>query len=200
MFSTAYLGVAVLGLVHGLEPGHGWPLAIVLAQRRRQPYLYGAWAALVLGLGHMVSSFFVVGVFIAFDSIFDFSSDIFRYLAGAVLILIGVRFWFEKGHEGSDQARAAGGLKALVMTALLLGFAHEEEFALLGLAVGGLNPLAMMGTYAVAVLVALIAVTLVGMAAYLALQKRAGRVFPHLTKVSAIALVLLGLAFLTGLY
>ena len=192
--------VAVIGLIHGVEPGHGWPLAIALAHRHGRPHLYGAWAAGVLGLGHLVSSFAVVGVFIAFDSVFDFSSDIFRYIAGALLLLIAARFWLEKGHGLDHEHGPPIGLRALVVSALVLGFAHEEEFALLGLALGGLNPFVLMTVYALAVLFAMIVITQAGIAAFRAIERRGRSVLPHMTKVSAAVMAFMGIAFLTGLY
>ena len=198
--SDSLIPVAVIGLIHGLEPGHGWPLAIAIAHRHGRPHLYGAWAAGVLGLGHLVSSFAVVGVFIAFDSVFDFSSDIFRYIAGALLLLIAARFWLEKGHGLDHEHGPPIGLRALVVSALVLGFAHEEEFALLGMALGGLNPVVLMTVYALAVLFAMIVITQAGIAAFRAIERRGRSVLPHMTKVSAAVMAFMGIAFLTGLY
>ena len=217
MFST-FIPIAVIGLIHGVDPGHGWPLAISISHGHRRPYIYGALAAIILGLGHLVSSFFVVGVFLAFDSVFDFSSDVFRYVAGSIMVLIGMRFWFQDGHSHRHDghthehphehgtarshapAKPVAGLRTLAVSALVLGFAHEEEFALLGLAVGGLNPVTLMTVYSLAVLAALVVVTLVGLAAYIAIQDRIQAALPYMTKFSAVVLILLGIAFFTGLY
>ena len=92
------------------------------------------------------------------------------------------------------------GLKALAVSALVLGFAHEEEFALLGFAIGGVNPVALMAVYAVAVLLGLVAVTLLGIAAFLLIQKRVQAVLHYMPRVSALALIAMGIAFLVGLY
>ena len=29
MFDPAYVGVVMIGLLHGLEPGHGWSVALL---------------------------------------------------------------------------------------------------------------------------------------------------------------------------
>ena len=92
------------------------------------------------------------------------------------------------------------GLRALVVSALVLGFAHEEEFALLGLALGGLNPFVLMTVYALAVLFAMIVITQAGIAAFRAIERRGRSVLPHMTKVSAAVMAFMGIAFLTGLY
>ena len=92
------------------------------------------------------------------------------------------------------------GLRALVVSALVLGFAHEEEFALLGLALGGLNPVVLMTVYALAVLFAMIVITQAGIAAFRAIERRGRLVLPHMTKVSAAVMAFMGIAFLTVLY
>jgi len=215
MFST-FIPVAVTGLIHGVDPGHGWPLAISISHGRRRSYSYGAGASIILGLGHRVSSFFVVGVFRAFGSVFDFSSDVFRYVAGSSMVLVGIKFWFHDGHHHNHHTHShhhghgtththepvnpAAGLRTLAVSALVLGFAHEEEFAILGLAVGGLNPVALMTVYALAVLAALVVITLVGIGAYLAIQHRIQAALPYMTKFSAMVLIFIGMAFFTGLY
>jgi nickel/cobalt transporter (NicO) family protein len=51
-------------------------------------------------------------------------------------------------------------LSALVISALVLGFAHEEEFLILSLAAGLVNPLLLMIVYALSVSVALIGITI----------------------------------------
>ena len=38
---SVYLGAVTIGLIHGLEPGHGWPVAAVYAARRDRPYFFG---------------------------------------------------------------------------------------------------------------------------------------------------------------
>ncbi len=194
-----FVSVAVFGLVHGLEPGHGWPLAVALAHRRGRPYAYGALAAAVLGLGHLASSFAVVGVYMAFDAAFDLSSDIFRYVAGSLILILAVRFWLERPHGEAAPDAASMGLRSLAVAALVLGFAHEEEFALLGLAIGGLNPVALMSVYAVAVLVAMVAVTQASIALFRMLPGLGNRVAPYLTKVSAVVLVALAVQLFVGI-
>ena len=164
----AYIGVGVTGLVHGLEPGHGWPLAVLLSRQKGRSVLYASISALILGLGHLVSSFAVVGVYLGASQVIDFSSSFFRYIAAGVLLLIAARMWREvPKKEGGGQKKSVG-LVGLAWMALILGFAHEEEFMLLALAVGGLNPVTMMGAYAVAVILSMVAITV---AAFLAFQR-----------------------------
>ncbi|MEF8757801.1 MAG: hypothetical protein V5A33_06160, partial [Halobacteriales archaeon] len=51
-----YLGAVVLGLIHGIEPGHGWPVAATYALDREHKWLSGLAASSILGIGHLISS------------------------------------------------------------------------------------------------------------------------------------------------
>ncbi|MGB9842715.1 MAG: nickel/cobalt transporter, partial [Candidatus Bathyarchaeales archaeon] len=77
--------------------------------------------------------------------------------------------------------------------AFFLGFAHEEEFALLALAMGGVNPLFMMVTYGLAVTAGLVGVTILGVKMYEKVKARISRYEKYFPKVSGA--VLLALAF-----
>ena len=63
-------------------------------------------------------------------------------------------------------------LIAIAGFALVLGFAHEEEFVILSLAVGGLSPVHLMIAYASAVSASLIAVTVLGVKVYERIQNK----------------------------
>jgi len=56
-------GVVAIGLVHGLLPDHGWPIAATYALARRRRWLHGTVAALVIGVGHLVSSVALVAAY-----------------------------------------------------------------------------------------------------------------------------------------
>ena len=98
--SLSYLGVVVVGLVHGAEPGHGWPVAASYALNRSRTWSAGLVAAVVIGVGHLVSSIAVVAVFVLAADAFDLTSlGWIRYAAGALLILLGVRELRRGGHH-----------------------------------------------------------------------------------------------------
>ena len=195
-----YLAVGATGLIHGLEPGHGWPLAVMLTRRHGRSAGYAGVSAVILGLGHLISSFAVVGIYIAADQLIDFSSDVFRYIAAGLLFAIAVKMWREKAEPGGGGERNVAGLLGLAWMALVLGFAHEEEFMLLALAVGGLNPLVLMSAYAVAVLLSLVLVTLAGYFSFRLFERQFSRIEPYLPKVTAVVLTALAVLFLAGVY
>jgi len=98
------LGAVALGAVHGVEPGHGWPVAATYALDRSHTWLAGLTAGTVIGLGHLVSSLAVVGVFFAAKSYFSLArlndpvavgsltvGSPIGIVAGVLLIALGVR-------------------------------------------------------------------------------------------------------------
>ena len=58
-----FAGAIVLGAVHGIEPGHGWPVAASYALDKTNTWLYGFAASLIIGVGHLISSIAMVGAF-----------------------------------------------------------------------------------------------------------------------------------------
>jgi len=58
-----FVGAIALGAVHGIEPGHGWPIAASYALDQTNKWIYGFAASLIIGVGHLISSIAMVGVF-----------------------------------------------------------------------------------------------------------------------------------------
>jgi putative Mn2+ efflux pump MntP len=86
----------------------------------------------------------------------------------------------------------------LASCAFVLGFAHEEEFALLALAVGGVNPVLLMVSYGLAVAVSLIGVTILGVKMYERVKDRIGRYEKYIPKISGVILIVMAAAMVLG--
>ena len=130
------VGAVALGTVHGIEPGHGWPVAASYALDRANEWVYGFAASLILGIGHLVSSIAMVAAFFYAKSYFDLAqvNEPIRLtetivlggpvslVAGLLLVVLGIREYrhghshghgrgltTDDGHDHStprDQARA----------------------------------------------------------------------------------------------
>ncbi len=87
-------------------------------------------------------------------------------------------------------------LWGLAWFAFVLGFAHEEEFALLALVAGGVNAWVLMLSYGLAVLLGLIAVTIVGVKIYKILQPKLMRYEKYIPKIGAGILVVLAVVII----
>ncbi len=231
MLEPVYLAVSLIGLLHGVEPGHGWPVAMLYAVKRSNPLAKGLIASSVISLFHIISSLAVVAAYVLLSEFFAFSLPYINYIAGAALLVLAVRFWFERPNDEKDQhghlhdlfdkgehhhehehpetglhthkhkhrQKILLTLKGIAVFALILGFVHEEEFALLALAVGGVNPLLLMLTYASAVTLGIVGITLIAVKTSNRLQTQFKRYEHLLPKISAVILAALAISFLLNL-
>lgn len=116
------IGAVLLGAVHGLEPGHGWPVAAAYALDQTNKWLAGLAASLVIGIGHLLSSLAMVAVFFYAKSYFDLTQvnepiaiDLFSatvvvggpvsLVAGVLLIALGIREYSGGHSHGTDDAQ-----------------------------------------------------------------------------------------------
>lgn len=221
MFNPAYLGVVLLGLLHGLEPGHGWPVAVLYSMQKRGTVFSATVSSGIIGLAHLVSSIAVVVAYVLLQTWLDFEAPWLKYLAAALLLLLAYKMFREKvegldkqhGHIHENQpkikhehehehpgqglhthkhkhlAGVALSLWGLASFAFVLGFAHEEEFALLALVAGGVNAWILMFAYGLSVLLGLIVVTIGCVKIYQHLQAKLIHYERYIPKISAAILV-----------
>lgn len=201
-----FAGPIALGLLHGIEPGHGWPLAAGYAIPRKNRYIAGLAASTILDAGHLVSSVTVVLLFFGLKEWLNLAQlGWMNVAAGVVLIALGL--WDLRAHTGHQHSHQHGeaeagvgdkGLWGIAAAAFALGFAHEEEFQIIGLCAGSDLCLELMLAYAVAVIVAIVSLTLLLMAGLQRWRHRLEHWAPHLPKVSACMLTLIGAGFVAG--
>ncbi|MFT4922759.1 MAG: nickel/cobalt exporter [Haloarculaceae archaeon] len=111
------VGAVALGAVHGVEPGHGWPVAASYALDKTNKWFFGLAASVILGVGHLVSSIAMVGVFFYAKSYFNLTQlneplTLFggvrvggpvSLVAGVLLIGLGIReYRHGHSHESHD--------------------------------------------------------------------------------------------------
>ncbi len=87
-------------------------------------------------------------------------------------------------------------LWGLASFAFVLGFAHEEEFALLALVAGGANAWILMLAYGISVLLGLMAVTILSVKIYKRLQPKLIRYERYVPKIGAVVLVAMAIAII----
>ncbi len=88
-------------------------------------------------------------------------------------------------------------LRKIAGIAFVLGFAHEEEFALLAFVMAGLNPWVLMTSYALAVTASIMAATVAGAMMFEAFEPKITKYQAYLPKISGI--ILLAMAAIFGL-
>jgi len=222
---TSLIGVIAIGLLHGLEPGHGWPIALLYSVRTGRPTVYAFVSSGIISFFHFISSIAVVLVYFVASSFVDFTSPLLKYVAFAVLVVLAVKLMLEKVDDQHDHfhdnpqnlehehehehpetgfhthmhchtKRAVLSLRKIASCAFFLGFAHEEEFALLALAVGGVSPLLLMSAYGLSVTASLVAITVLGIKMYERVKEKIYRYEKYIPKVSGVILLLLAILML----
>ena len=219
---TPGLAAAVIGigLLHGILPDHGWPIAATYALRQRRRYLAGAIAALVIGVGHLLSSIALVLVFLLVaDAYALHEAGWLPVVAGALLVALGL--WelghARRGHGHGHHHHGTGplarlhawagarlgrpedrGLGQLAVVAILLGVAHEEPIQILAICAGTTHCLSLMVIYSLAVIVALLIPTLLLIVGYQRHKAVVERYMPHLAVLTALILIAVGLWFMVG--
>jgi nickel/cobalt exporter len=226
-------GIVAFGLLHGINPSHGWTVAVLYSIRNKRPLVSSLTSSSILAGAHFLSSIVVVAVF-SFVTIFiQIPQTYLDYAVAAALGILAYLFWKEKTenlidtqhghlHHGSTEQiehehghwhssigththihfhekRSSPTLLALAGVALVLGFAHEEEFVILTLAVGGIDPLPLMIAYATAVAAGLIGVTVMAVKIYSYIQNKIIQYTKYLPKMSALILGAMALGYAVGL-
>jgi nickel/cobalt transporter (NicO) family protein len=102
-------------------------------------------------------------------------------------------------HLHLHQKRMLPTLSALAAFALILGFAHEEEFVILALAAGGAEPLLLMASYAASVAASLIGITILAIKVYAYIERRVIVHTKYLPQISALILAAMAIGFAFGL-
>ena len=190
-----YLSVVLIGIIHGLEPGHGWPVAVYYSLRKKNRTLYGLITSTIIAFFHFFSSIVVVISFIFLNKSFNLTSfPVARYLASAILMILAIKAWFDK-HEDFRYKKTKT-LWQIASYAFVLGFVHEEEFAILAFCVGGNNCLALMITYAIAVTITLILITMLSIKSYALIESKVKKYEKYFPKAFAIILFIIGISYL----
>ncbi|MFQ3294816.1 MAG: nickel/cobalt exporter [Halobacteriales archaeon] len=82
----------------------------------------------------------------------------------------------------------------------MLGFAHEEEFEIIGLCLGSSHCLSLMLVYAVTVIVGIVGLTLLLIGGYERYEDRVEAYADFLPRISAGVLIVMGIGFMGGLF
>jgi ABC-type nickel/cobalt efflux system permease component RcnA len=232
--NSVFLGVIVFGLLHGINPSHGWIVAALYSLRKERQVINSIISSGIIAVGHFISSIAVVLAFIIVTAYIKIPipQSFLDYGVAVILGILAYIFWREKtedltetqhghlhnsfsdsiehthehwhrdaglhSHMHFHQKKVVTSLAAIATFGIVLGFAHEEEFVILSLAIGGVNPVLLMLSYAFSVAASLIGITVLSVKIYSYIQYR---VIPHikyLPKISALVLAVMAIGFAVG--
>lgn len=132
-----WLGLAGLGMFHGLNPAMGWLFAVALGLHRQSRGVVLA-ALLPIAVGHALAVLGVVLVVMAFGAVVD--PDLVRRAAG--IVLIGwAAYHAAYGHRHRVRFGMRVGLAGLAVWSFLMALAHGAGLMLIPL----LGPLGVAG-------------------------------------------------------
>jgi len=236
---SLFLGVILFGLLHGVNPSHGWIVAVLYSIRKKRQIISSLISSGIIAGAHFLSSISVVMAFIFVTSLVKIAipQSYLNYGVATALGILAYMFWKEKSedltktdhghlhdnisistqnieHEHEHWHKESGmhshlhlhekkvvtSLTAIAVFGLMLGFAHEEEFVILSLAVGGVNPILLMLAYASSVAAALIGITVLSVKLFGRIQHRILPYLKYLPKISALVLAGMALLFALGLF
>ncbi len=228
------LGIIAFGLLHGLNPSHGWIVAVLYSVRGETPLRSSVISSGIIAGAHFLSSIVVVLAYVLVTRFVDVPELYLNYFVAAALAVLAYIFWKERGtdhlesqhghlhhdipdriehehmhwhgdvgnhvHSHVHEKRSVPTLAAIAGFALVLGFAHEEEFVILALAFGGVNPLVLMLAYATSVSAALIGITVLAVRLYVRVEHRIIKYAKYLPKLSAVILAAMSVSFALGIF
>ncbi len=228
MIDGVLIGLIVFGLLHGVNPSHGWLVATLYSMHSRRPLVSGFISSGIIAGAHFLSSIVVVISYILISPLIEIPLQYLQYGVAIALGVLAYLSWKEKGedfietqhghlHDNTQLiehehmhwhkdvgyhshihvhlARVMPSLSTIASFALMLGFAHEEELVILSLAAGGVDPLLLIATYATAVSIALIGITILAVKAYMYVQHKIIPYSMYLPKITALVLAIMALGF-----
>jgi nickel/cobalt transporter (NicO) family protein len=89
-------GVIAFGLIHGLDPSHGWPVAILYSMRTKKPMFFGFLSSGIIAGAHFFSSIVVVAAYVYITHLIFVPQLYLRFGAAISLGLLAYIFWREQ--------------------------------------------------------------------------------------------------------
>jgi len=97
--AKVFLGVIAFGLLHGINPSHGWTVAVLYSIRNKRPLLSSLTSSSILAGAHFLSSIIVVAVFLFVTMFIQIPQTYLNYAVAAALGIFAYLFWKEKTED-----------------------------------------------------------------------------------------------------
>jgi len=99
MLDSILLGAIAFGLLHGINPSHGWIVASLYSARSTKPMLSGFTSSGIIAGAHFVSSFAVVIAYVVLTMFIEIPQLYLQYGAAIGLGILAYIFWLEKTED-----------------------------------------------------------------------------------------------------
>lgn len=99
--TAVLLGMIAFGLMHGLNPSHGWMVAVLYSIRSKRPLASSITSSSIIAGAHFISSIAVVVAFILFTTFvpIQISQNYLNYAVAIALGMLAFMFWREKAED-----------------------------------------------------------------------------------------------------
>jgi hypothetical protein len=98
-FISVLAGLMSFGILHGVNPSHGWPIAILYSMRSKKPFLSGIISSSIIAGAHFISSIVVVVAYMLLTTLIEIPQLYLRYGSAIGLGILAYIFWKEKGED-----------------------------------------------------------------------------------------------------
>ncbi len=100
MLDSVLISVIIVGLLHGINPSHGWLVAALYSMHNRRPLLRSLVSSSIIAGSHFVSSMVVVIAYVLLISpLIEIPQLYLRYGAVIALGVLAYRLWREKNDD-----------------------------------------------------------------------------------------------------
>jgi nickel/cobalt transporter (NicO) family protein len=96
---SVLFSVIVFGLLHGISPSHGWPVALLYSMRSKRSFLSGFTSSAIIAGAHFGSSIIVVVAYTFALTFIQIPQIYLRFAAAIALGILAYMFWKEKGGD-----------------------------------------------------------------------------------------------------
>ena len=93
------LGVIAFGLLHGVNPSHGWTVAVLYSIRSKRPLFSSIASSGIIAGAHFLSSIAVVIAFIFVTMLVQIPQTYMNYAVAIALGVLAFVFWREKSED-----------------------------------------------------------------------------------------------------
>jgi nickel/cobalt exporter len=98
-YTAVLISIMTIGLFHGANPSHGWPIATLYSIRSKKPFVSGFISSSILASAHFVSSIIVVVAYMLVSTLIEIPQIYLQYGAAIGLGILAIIFWKEKSED-----------------------------------------------------------------------------------------------------
>ncbi len=85
-----FIFVISIGIVHGLEPAHGWPIALLYSSERTNYYKASFLSSSIIAIANVISNIIIIFIFILSSFFLQMEKYMMNIIALAILMIMAI--------------------------------------------------------------------------------------------------------------